>query len=595
MPQTREHLDICELLGLRGGVVALSKCDLAPGELRELARLELREALAGTFLRDAPIIPCSARTGEGLAELTAALQTTFLRLSRFSRDADGLCRLPVDRVFAMRGFGTVATGTLFSGRLRVGDELAPLPGPGGRAAPAKVRGLQVHGQPVDEAVAGQRVAVNLAALRESMARGDTLVSPDSLAPTLLLDVKLRYLPVAREPLPRRSQLLFHSAGAQRLCGVTLLDAESLRPGQSGFAQLQLDEPLVLLPGDRFVLRGFSPQENHGTTVGGGLVLRTQCRRQRRGSPELLATLGQYETALTTLRNAEDAATAVARLVALEVGRCGPAGATLHTLRQSIPAGEAPLRAALRALCEPGRRSDAQRGVVGLVALLEKTAEPGAAAEEPLYVSRESVAAVRDALLQALAEHHRKEPRALGLPRETLRIKTTAALHAALPPRLYQHVLDALLQEGAVAAEKELLRLSAHKVTSDEGEKLLAARIESLYRDAGLAPPRLDELAALLNAGPDKAEPPRPAAISAAVETLLRSGTLLRIKDLIFLRAHVDELRGRLVAYLRAHREITAQAFKDLVGQSRKFSIPLAEYFDAEKVTLRVGDLRRLRG
>jgi selenocysteine-specific elongation factor len=591
MPQTREHLDICELLGLRGGVVALTKCDVVDGELRELGREELREALRGTFLESAPIVSCSARTGEGLDLLRKELHAALLRLSGPGRDTAGLLRLPVDRVFALRGFGTVATGTLWAGSLSVGDELVALPGPrGGSGETAKVRGLQVHGQSVSVAFAGQRAAVNLALAKESLERGDTLVRPGSITPSLLIDVELRHLEVARERLPRRSRLLFHAVSAQRLCEVTLLDKESLEPGESGLAQVSLQEPLLVMPGDRFVLRGFAPQKNHGTTVGGGQILRILSTRQRRGSAARLrdlAALQSCRTALSALRSGDAAGAALA--ARLETVRQGTRGASLARLRMTTPANESALRAALQAEVLAGR----------LVALVEKPGQPDGAAAglEALYVSRETLDEVNAALLRTLAAHHKKDPRSPGLPRETLRSQTTVGSErnlGALPPRLYQQALCELLSRGEVVveAEQDLLRLRGHRVQLDEGRQLLEQRLTAIYRDAGLAPPRLDELAPLLS---DLGAAGREPALSAAVATLLRGGTLLRVKDLLFLRAHVDTLRQRLVEHLKAQREITPGGWKDLVGQSRKYSIPLAEYFDAEKVTLRVGDVRRLRG
>jgi len=593
MPQTREHLDICELLGLRGGVVALTKSDLVDAELRELARLELREALRDTFLASAPIVPCSARTGEGLFELRAAIAEVLARLPGPGRELEGLVRLPVDRVFALRGFGTVATGTLWSGRLSAGDELLPLPGPAGlSASPAKVRSLQVHGQPVGEAVAGQRTALNLAMPREALLRGDTLVRPGTLLPSVLIDAEVRYLSGARDRLPRRSRLLFHAAGAQRLCAVTLLGAGSgpieLRPGERCMAQIQLAAPLVLLPGDRFVLRGFTPQLNHGTTLGGGIVLATLAARHRRGSAALLGALGEGASALRALRLGpfDNTAAHVATLVTLEVERLGTLGASLNRLRMAVPSGDGALRAALQKLVAERR----------LVAIGEKPAgsELQLGGEDPVFFSRATVERVAAALTETLAGHHQKEPRSPGLSRATLRAQA-AGSRATLPVRLFQHVLDEMVARGAVVVEKDLARLASHKADAGESGRVLAERIVALCRAAGLSAPRLDELPALLESSRASAPAQSEQAVSSAALSLVRSGALVRVKDLLFYREHVEDLRQRLVRYLQENREITPAAWKDLVGQSRKFTIPLAEHFDAEKLTLRVGDVRRLRG
>jgi len=599
MPQTREHLDICELLGLRAGVVALSKCDTVDAELREVARQELRESLRGTFLAVAPIVACSARTGEGLAELVATLAAVLASVP--GREADGVPRLPVDRVFALRGFGTVATGTLWSGRLTVGDELIPVPGPGRAAldiagSPAatrhgavKVRGLHVHGQAVTESAAGQRTAVNLVIPREAVARGDTLVrarpreqGPELLA-SLLIDAELSYLPVARDRLPRRANLLFHAAGAQRLAQLTLLDRDELKPGEQALAQLQLDAPLVLLPGDRFVLRGFAPQLNHGTTVGGGTVLRTLAVRQRRGAAPLLQTLREVADTLVRLRHPGEAAVAATRLIELELQRRGPAGASLPQLRMVIPVGETLIRAALRSLCDAG----------SLLALGEPAAEP----DELLYVSRATADSLAASLLKTLAGQHKREPGAAGFSRATLRSQLTATGAAgSLAQRLFQWLLDELARRGQLVMggkdrDKDLVRLASHQVASDDRERVLAERLTAIYAAAGLGPPRLDELPARL--GQDLA--PAPKVIASTVESLVRSGALVRIQDFFFSRPHVEALRQRLVRHFETQREVTTSQWKELVGQSRKFAIPLGEYFDAEKLTMRVGESRRLRG
>ncbi|HEX8951082.1 MAG TPA: selenocysteine-specific translation elongation factor [Polyangia bacterium] len=280
MPQTREHLDICGLLGITRGVVALTKADLVDAELRELAVADIGETLRGTFLEGAPIIAVSAKSGEGLDALKSAIAAGLREVP--GKDPEALARLPIDRVFSMKGFGTVVTGTLWAGRIKPGDDLVALPPlPGG--APGKVRGVQVHGVTVGEARAGNRTAINLTTPKEQLARGQVLVRPGELEAGRLVDVRLRYLATSKRALKRRARLLVHAGTAQSLATLSLLDGNELEPGQSGLAQLALDEPMVLLPGDRFILRGFALQRHHGTTVGGGVVLRTLGARLRRGA------------------------------------------------------------------------------------------------------------------------------------------------------------------------------------------------------------------------------------------------------------------------------------------------------------------------
>jgi selenocysteine-specific elongation factor len=347
-----------------------------------------------------------------------------------------------------------------------------------------------------------------------------------------------------------------------------------------------------MPGDRFVLRGFAPQKNHGTTIGGGVVLRTLSSRQRRGSAQLVQTLSDVATTLLLPRTfagagtaaaalpaAESARAATEKLVMLEVERQGILGVGLKRLRMAVPASEEALRSALQALLEDGR-----------LLALPQNPELLQNAEETSYFTRavpDELAALIAAILGA---YHQKEPRSSGLPRETLRAQAAAA-RAGLPLKLFQHVLDGLLLRGDVQAENDLLRLSSHQVSSDEQGQLLVRRLAAVYDEAGLAPPRLQEAAAPLGGA---AGTPSKEALHAAAAALLRDRVLIRIKDLLYHRAHVDELEQRLRRYLDLHGEITPAAWKELCGQTRKFSIPLAEHFDAEKVTLRVGDLRRRR-
>ena len=284
MPQTREHLDICELLSVRRGIVALTKRDLVDDEWLALVTADVRAAVAGTFLDAAPIVPVSTRTGAGLDELRAAIAAQLATLP--PRTPEGVFRLPIDRVFTMKGFGTIVTGTILGGAVALGDELAVLPG--GRAA--RVRGIEVHGAPVERAIAGHRAALNLGGVAvDELDRGDLLAHPGRVAASHILDVELRYLPAAPGPLPRRSKVLVHHATSQVLATLVLVDpavpAGGLPPGGAALAQLRIDAatPLAALPGDRFIVRGFVATATHGSTIGGGRVIRVLAPRARRGA------------------------------------------------------------------------------------------------------------------------------------------------------------------------------------------------------------------------------------------------------------------------------------------------------------------------
>jgi selenocysteine-specific elongation factor len=581
MPQTREHLDICGLLGVGRGVVALTKADLVDDELRALAAADVAEALRGTTLAGAPIVPCSAKTGAGLPELTAAIARALADAP--GRDPEGLVRLPIDRVFSMKGFGTVVTGTLWAGRVAPGDDLVALPAVSPTVA--KVRGVQVHGGAVAAATAGQRTALNLAAPREVLARGQVLVRPGELEAGRLVDARVRLLPSALGPMKRRARVQLHAGTASTLATVTLLDRGALDPGGEALAQVQLDHEMVLMPGDRFVLRGFVAQRNHGTTVGGGVVLRTLGARHRRATPELLEALRATE-------RAQSDGDAEARVL-IEVERAGTAGIARAALQMRLPTTPRATEAALsrllstRAIIRVGRSG----GDAPVAPRPEKRDEPPPAARlardaDRLVIARAAFEALRAAALAAVDAHHAARPLDAGLPREELRTRLVGAEGDA---RLAHAVVESLERDGELEIAREVVRRRGHDPARAQAATSLAPlaeRVGALYREAALQPPRPVEAAAAL--GVDRAE------LERALDLLARGRVVTRVKDLWFHADALAALRARLCAFLDERGQIAPQEWKELVGGSRKFAIPLAEYFDAEKVTLRIGDIRKLR-
>jgi selenocysteine-specific elongation factor len=531
MPQTREHLDICELLGVRDGIVVLSKRDLVDDEWLAMMEGEVRAALARSFLASAPMIAVSARTGAGLDALRAEL---VQRLAA-PRPAGGVFRLPIDRVFTIKGFGTVVTGTVAGGTVHAGDELVVLP----RGVSTRARGLEMHGAAVTTAAAGQRCAINLPGVAvEDLARGDVLAHPGAVSPSHILDVRFRCLAAATAPLPARSRVLVH-LGTTQVSASLHLSAAPLAPGDTGLGQLRLDRatPLAALPGDRFIVRGFVPLADHGTTLGGGEVLRVHASKLRGGSPAPVI-------ADTSLR---------ARIV-FEMQAARAAGHTAATLGPRVGETSAALAPALADLVRDGE----------LVAAGELLLHPEVVADLE--------ARALDAL-DAVPE------RTMG--REALRGK----LPAALPPRGFDLVLDALVRRAAATCDADLVRRerrAAAPVLSPLESDLVAR-----FAAWAIEPPRPREIAAAIGH-------PEPA-VKTALDHLLAAGALVKIKpDLYLAAAVVASLRERLLAHLDAHGQITPQEWKELTATSRKYAIPIAEYFDAEKLTLRVGDLRRKR-
>jgi selenocysteine-specific elongation factor len=549
MPQTREHLDICQLLGVRAGVVALTKADLLPGlgsDWSALLEADVSTLLAGTPLEQAEVVEVSARSGAGLPQLLAALGRAAAKLP--VRNADGPLFLPVDRAFTLKGFGTVVTGTLLSGTLSAEESVSLLPGLPG---PFRTRAVQVHGAPVPRAVAGQRTAVNLPAVAAPQVhRGMVLTRFEELPETRSLDVELTLLGAAENPLGRRRTLLLHLGTAQVEARVRLLDVDVLQPGETALAQLRLAAPLAALPGQRFILRGPRPLPGRGATLAGGRVLTLSAPRRRRGAGQQLEAM-----------RGEDGEARV-RWLLRQAGYRGLSAPELF-VRASLPHKQL------------GRTLDvlSSRGEVLLVDR-----------ERRLYLSSDVFSGLVQRALSVLQAFHEREPLKDALGREELRQRLSSSLEPRLLARLVQQLVERN-QAELVAPDGVRLRGRGRSLTLDE-EAARSKAVASLAA-AGLAPPTLAEQGQALGLPP--------ARVAALLEGPLREGTVVKVtEELYFHAAPLSALRTALLAHLAEHREISTQAFKQLVGQSRKFVIPLSEYFDREKVTLRLGERRVAR-
>jgi selenocysteine-specific elongation factor len=553
MPQTREHLDICRLLGVPRGLVAITKSDMLAelgADWLPLLEQEVRTATAGTFLEGCAIVPVSSRTGEGLPRLLAELGNLAAEVPE--RPADGPLFLPIDRAFSLKGFGTVITGTLLSGTVSEGDRVELVPR-GASGADLRVRTAQVHGKPAQRALAGQRTAVNLPGIEPGeIHRGQVLAHPGAIPPSNLVDAEVTLLAAAPKAMKHRAKLLLHIGTAQVPVQVALLDRGELAPGATAPAQLRLSVPAAAFPGQRFILRGFTVLEGRGKTLGGGRVLAVAARRRKRGRPEELEQMAVLSRG--------DADARVGAVLAI----AGPAGLSESAL--------------------PGRTALSPKAVTGA---LERLGARGGALmfdrERRSWASGEVVKELQARLLDGLAAFHGERPLAAGVGKEELRAK----LPPITDPRLYHRILSQLVDRQAAVLDGDLVRLPGHKAAGSAAGSALKADVAALLAKGGLTPPWLHELAPLVNASPD--------AVTAVLKLLLTEGAVVRVaSDMWFDATAVNGLRERLVSHLRARREITTQEFKELVGASRKHVIPLAEYFDREKVTLRVGEKRVLR-
>ncbi|HTO11419.1 MAG TPA: selenocysteine-specific translation elongation factor [Candidatus Binatia bacterium] len=541
MPQTREHLAICSLLRIKRGLVALTKTDLVEADWLELVREDLAGLTRGTFLEGAPIVPVSSRTGQGMEALRAALRDLATTVP--SRASDQLARLPIDRVFTIKGFGTVVTGTLMAGRLRVDDRVEVFPG----GLQAKVRGLQTHGHAVTDASAGQRTAVNLQGVeRVAVERGNVLGLAGTLVPSVLVDGTLELLADAPRPLKTRDRVRFHAGTSEIMARVLLLEEPELAPGKTAFARFRLEAPLVALPGDRFVIRSYSPM----VTIGGGTLLDIAPPRFKRKAPALVAHLALLRD------GAPDA------VVEEHIRHAGGGGVRVAALSGRVPYGPERLRALLERLQAAGRV---------------------AAVDRDWFVHPESMTRLRTLALAALEQFHRAFPLRPGMSREELRGRAGAA-----DERVFGHLLETLGAEGVVRTDRDKVRLAAHEVRLSPEQQKVIDRVEQEFRTAAAAPPSPQE--ALTRAGQAGDEEHE------LFQLLVQDRKLVRVKESLYFHAEaLDSIQERLVAMLRERKEIGPGDIKDLLGISRKYAIPLLEFFDARRVTARVGERRVLRG
>jgi selenocysteine-specific elongation factor len=531
MPQTREHFHICRLLGIPTGLVALTKCDVADVESQAIAEMEVRELVAGSFLEGAPVLRLSARTGEGLPALREALAALAARAP--ARPAGGLLRLPVDRAFTLRGFGTVVTGTLVSGRLVVGDELELLPS----ARACRVRGLHVHGAAVEAVEAGNRAAVNLAGVEVGdVSRGDVLVRPGTLRASRLLDVELALL-AGERPLRDQARVRVHIASAERLARVRLQDAGPAPGGRLVRAQLRLEAPAAAGRGDRLVLRSYSPAR----TIGGAVVL-----------DPLPAVRRRREAAASAVPAAGDAPR-VARAIVEQAGVAGIDAPTLAA-RLTLPQAD--------------------------VAALVGSPDTIALGRDPAwYVSRGALRALAESTRDALARFHAESPLKAAMPREELRRR----VFARAPGGAFERVVDDLVAARELRLAGEGVALARHQVQlSAEEERARAALLDSA-RAAGLEGLDLERVAAAARA-------PRPL-LDRVCKVLLAEGELRRVGDGLVHAGALDALKARVRERWPPGSRLDVGAFKDLTGLSRKFTIPLLEYLDRERVTRRSGNDR----
>ncbi|MDY6881708.1 MAG: selenocysteine-specific translation elongation factor [Desulfatiglans sp.] len=541
MPQTREHLEICQVLDVKFGLVILTKIDMVDSDWLELVREDLNEYLSDTFLAGAPVVEVSAITGQGIDDLVKVLDRLVQEIPE--RGRGHIFRLPVDRVFTMKGFGTVVTGTSVSGHIGIADEITVYP----QGYSARIRGIQIHGEESKAADSGLRTAINLQGVEKAaIQRGNVIATKDSLQPTYMVDTMLYYLPSAARKLKNRAKARFHTGTSEIISTVVLLDREELAPGDSCYAQIRLDEPTAVLRNDRYVLRSYSPVR----TIGGGEILNALPNKKKRFSDRVLEEM-------KILHRGE-----LSEVIELFISLSRFSGMEQASLPFLVNMGKKRLDEELHSL-------KAQKRIV------QYGKNPNILIHSDFYQQAENE------ISNTLLNYHKDNPLKVGLLKEELRSRTVGAKNQ----KLFGCLIERLTKEGRIVQDKEVVRLKDHSVTLKEDQQQARRKLEEIYLKGGLTPPYFSEVNEKLLKG-----------VGADIlEVMVKEGVIVKIKeDLYFHHRAVKDLEKRLVDFLKKNGEITTPQIKDMTGVSRKYTIPLIEYFDKTQVTVRVGDSRVLR-
>jgi selenocysteine-specific elongation factor len=543
MPQTREHMEICMLLGVSHGLVAMTKIDMVDEEWMELALEDIRDFSQGTFLEDSPIIPVSSVTGQGISDLIAELDILAGEIP--PRPPSSLFRLPIDRVFTMKGFGTVITGTLVSGKVTVGDTIMIYPS----GITSKVRGIQVHNQSAESAEAGMRTAINFQGLdKTTVQRGEVLSKPGALIPSYMVDLSFQYLASNKKPLKSRTLVRLHTGTNEVLGHLVLLDQEELLPGQTAVAQIRLDSPVAIVKDDRFVARSYSPIR----TIGGGQVLNPTPQKHKRLKPDIISGLQRLAD--------EDPE----EIITYHIEQAGYSGVSYSHLRIMANLGGKQLDTILQQMLSQK-----------IILQSDK--------ENRIYVHQSTFETLQQKIAEYLKKYHEINPLKAGMPKEELRSKFPRLSNS----KLFNQVLIQMIKNKQIVQEENTVRLESHRVSLGVDQADVRKKILTVYQKGKLQPPYFREVVKTLNTDPKRTKE--------VLMHLVEEGQIVKTKeDLYFDAEAVDELKTRLVNFLKSNGEITTPQFKEMTGASRKYVIPLIEYFDSKHVTLRVGDSRKLR-
>ncbi len=548
MPQTREHFDICTLLGVKQGLIIVTKIDLVEPDWLELVQEDIRDFFSGSFLEDAPLLTVSSTTGQSIDKVKDILDK-MVSGSDFI-EAYGPFRLPIDRIFSMKGFGAVVTGTSISGRISLGEEVLIYP----QKTTARIRGIQVHTKDVQEVEAGHRTAINLQGLeKETIRRGDVVATPGCLLPSFILDGDFLYLASNKKPLKNRTRVRVHLGTSEIIGRIILVENNEIQPGVQGNVQLILEEAIGVWPGDRYVIRSYSPV----TTIGGGIILNSSAPKRRRA----LQTHRDLNHGIFQIYHAAN----LEELMRLHLRESEYHGLTFEELAVKTGIFGTRLKKALNNPLS-GRK----------ILVIES--------EKQRMIDLSIYENIMTQVLDIITTFHKKNPLKIGISKEELR---TRLLHG-LDQRLFQFVLNDLIKNKKVIQDQAVIRLMDHKVALKDEENILRGELESYYLKAGLAPPTIKEVLVKFARFPEHL-------IREVLGVMIQEEVLVKINEGLYFPARpLAELEIKLVDYLRKEGDIDAPGFKNMTGLTRKFTIPLLEYFDKIKMTIRVGDKRILR-
>lgn len=535
MPQSREHLAICELLKIKDGIVVVTKADLVDEEWLQLVTEDVRTFVKGTFLEHAEIIPVSAKSGLNLEKLKDKIREVARTVK--PKLIDGLFRLPIDRVFTLKGFGTVVTGTALSGTIALDAPVEILPS----RISTKVRGLQSHGRSVDKAFAGQRVGINLQGVdKDLLKRGDVVVDSDKLVPTAVLDAELELLEDA-PLLKSRDRVHFYAGTSETIARIVIYDRDEVRAGESCYCQFRLEEPIVALSGDRYIIRRFSPLE----TIGGGSILDPYPIKRKRST-------GIEDLILFKEGSLRDK-------IEVKVKRTHINGCRVAEIEGWIQANIPEIRTNIEQLLKEG--------------ILVKSSD--------VLFHKTAMDAFREALIAELKRFHKENPLKPGMTKEDLR--TRIRIYKKDAEKVFNSLVDMVKE---VVVEKETVRLKDFKValtSTDEGVK---GRIVATLNKEGFQPSFKPELAQKLSLGERE--------LGDLLKLLTAEGALVRINDSLYItKEQYDKIIALLKDFSSKKSEMTVAEFRDLLGTTRKYALPFLEYFDSHRMTLRVGDTRKL--